>query len=377
MNAAIETLNGDFVAAVLGGTRVIVLDSKGDLFTSDDNGQSFLLRSDTPTKFEALYSVENTVIAVSLDSQVLRSSDNGTTWTLLDTENLPDTFNGLRSVHGYAVEQGASIWMTVGHNATTDDNTSTDEFDGSRTYLSTDDGLTWSETASLPGVFIHDVIWTGSRWILLGNNLSGDGKIYYSTDGSNWLESVIPTESMPLSALEHDGAGVVIAVGGLGEVLRSVDDGLTFTDVLDIPYSGDFRSIAVDTQGIFYLGGDEKTLLQLNGTDSSFLSNVDVQAQTLLDVILINDILVGVGNFGTLTNRTIPLEFVITKEGTKDFRLTLSQTLTDRVYFLETSTDLKNPWVPADTPPRLGTGSMLYFDVSKDTTKRFWRVVEQ
>lgn len=372
-HASIETLNGDFRAAVPSGTRIIALNADGDIFTSDDNGQSFILRYKDTDVFRAVYSVNDTVIAVSANGRILRSTDNGIAWDLLEQEFSPDSFNGLYSVYGYAIEGSPSRWIAVGDNGI---NSSVGENFVGSIYSSTDDGLTWDESAFLTGIFIRDVIWTGNRWILLGRDLFNNGKIYSSEDGVTWTESLIPSGVMPLLSLAHNGVGVVVAVGELGEVLRSVDDGLTFTDVENVGYNGDLATVVFSSSGVFYLGGDEKVVLQLADGEISFFLNQNIQSSTIFDLLFIDNILVGVGDFGVLTSRTIPLELLISREGTKDFRLTLSQTLTNKVYYLEDSTDLVE-WSPSGEAPRLGTGDKFFFDVTKQHENLFWRVVER
>ena len=363
--ASFTTLSGDFKAAVLSGTRIVALDSDSDLFTSDDGGGSFVLRQATSDTFEAMDAVEGTVIVVGVDGLVLRSIDNGATWSLLGSESSPSVFNALYSVAGRSVEGNPNEWIAVGD----------DGFD-SVVYRSIDDGATWTEVEVLTDVLIRDVIWTGNRWLLSGRDFFDDGIIYSSTDGLTWSAASVPSGSTPLLAMAHDGQGVIVAVGEFGEVLRSVDDGLTFTDAPNIPYFGDFSTVAVDGNGIFYLGGTEKVVLRLEGTASSFLVSPDVQAPVISDLLLINDAVVGVGDFGTLTNRTIPLNLLISVGGIQDYRLTVSQTLSNKVYSLETSIDLV-VWLPSGELPRLGTGVELFFDVANEDTKRFWRVVEQ
>ena len=361
----VSTLDGNFKALALSGDRIVAIDLSGDdreISTSDDDGVSFTSRHIAEDNYEALGAVGTTVIAVGNSGLILRSADSGSTWSSVSTSAL---WGSLRSVAGRTDGANANQWLAVGDDGT----------NGS-VYRSTDDGLSWAEVEEISELLIEDVIWTGSRWVLCGGGaFFYEGSIYSSTDGLNWSASTVPFGVSPLLAMGHDGAGVVVAVGEQGQVLRSTDDGLTFTAVATDLSSEDLNAVIVDSSGTFYLGGNEKMIIELNGTSGSFLIPATPGAAPVLDFVLIDDAPVATGAFDDVAARTIPLDLLISVEGTLDYRLSVSQSLTGKAYILETSTDLVD-WDPLPTTSQMGPESSIFFDVSEDELKRFWRVVE-
>ena len=366
--SGVSTLNGDFSAVTVSGARIIALDLDGkELLISDDNGASFQSQLIMEDAYHDLAAVGATVVAVGIDGWILRSTDAGSTWSSATAASLA---NGLNSVAGRTDGSNPNQWLAVGD----------DGFDGA-IFRSTDDAANWSQVAVvLDDIVLSDVIWTGNRWLACGRDNSFDsfdsfetGIVYSSTDGLNWSASTVPV-SRPLLAMAHDSSGVVLAVGEQGELLRSTDDGLTFVALSYSGFSGDWAAVTY-LNGSFFVGGDEKSILEVVGTTASTSVPAASSANSVQQLVVVGSSLFAVGAFEGVIERTVPLDLILTIEGTQDYRLTITETLAAKTYYLETSVDLEN-WDIVENSSRLGTGSATFYDVPENGTKRFWRANE-
>ena len=372
--ANITKLEYDLKAAVQVGTRTVVLDSENTLGTLEGVDAEVIVREENDEKLEALAASGTTVIAVGENGLILRSGDSGETWS--EATGAPVFFGSFMSV----VSGNANQWIAVGNDGNATDGV---------IYESTDDGESWSEIDRLLETPLSDVIWTGTRWLACGYDLfSDEGVIYGAADNdlASWSAVTFPSIGFTLSpflALGYDGSNV-IAVGDQGEILVSEDDGLTFSLIdygLFPEFSERLNAVAVDSNGVFYLASLENRVLQFDGTTLSFFSPQEDNAPEILDLVLINDVPVAVGNFGATieleVERTIPLDLLISVGGTQDFVLTISETLTTKTYTLETSVDLNaDNWELLTSSTQTGTGGEMTFDVSINGDRRFWRAIE-
>jgi len=99
---------------------------------------------------------------------------------------------------------------------------------------STDNGLTWTLGSNPPGSELNAVSYdlVSGNWIAVGGDFF-DSAAFYSTDGISW-QSATGLSGGPLYSLAVDSAGTVVAVGE-GVILRSVDGGETYTAISDAP----------------------------------------------------------------------------------------------------------------------------------------------
>lgn len=362
---AVTTIDDDFKSMTVSGTTLVGLDFSNNIFTSDDGGASFTLRQTTTESYEGLASLGGTVLAVGVDGLILRSSDSGLSWSAAEDEIL---FNSLSAAAGRMDGSNPNRWIAVGDGG----------FDG-KVLQSVDDGLSWSEVATITDLLPEAVVWTGNRWLLVGRDqIFNEGVAYHSVDGVNWLASAVPTGAQPLLDLAADGSGAVLAVGESGQILRSTDDGLTFSSIApELLGGGDLNAVVIDSSGTFFVGGDEKLILEVNGSSASVIAPATADALPVNDLILLDDAPVAVGAFAGSTVRTEPLTMTITTGGSLDFVVTAGPTLTNKSYFLETTNDLTaNNWTLLSGTEIIGNGADVTFDVAKDSDKRFWRVVE-
>lgn len=358
---AVSTVNADLSSVTVAGSRLVGLQESGkELLTSDDSGASFQSRHTMSDVFASVDALGTTVVAVGTDGLVLRSVDSGGTWA---SATAPSLAEGLYAAAGRSDGVNPNVWLAVGD----------DGFDGS-IYRSADNALNWAEVAVLSDSLLRDVIWTGTRWLVCGSDGFDGAVAYSSTDGDSWTASTLPDESAPLLAMAHDGAGVVLAVGESGQILRSTDDGLNFSVLTSELISGDFYTVIYLNEE-FYLGGDEKTVFQVTGTSVSVVVPKVSQGTPVRALVVLDGAVVAAGEFESAVQRTVPLDLILSVEGTADYRLTVSQALTNKTYFLEESIDLIN-WGLVEDSAIVGTGAATFFDVSEDGTQRFWRVAE-
>lgn len=368
----VGTIDGQFKSITASGPNLVALDFNNDIYTSDDGGGTFTLRQDTSSlfgetdeNFTELEALGATVIAVGIDGLTLRSTDDGETWAQASSPTV------LGSLFGLAARTRSSSpneWISVGGD------------DSAGVILrSTDDGQNWTEAATIDDISLQDAIWTGNRWLVAGmDEFFFEGVVYASEDGTNWDASTVPTATDPLHAMATDGNGVVLAVGERGQVLRSTDDGVSFSAIATEFSDGlDFNAVIADSSGTFFVGGDEKIILQIDGTNATTLVPNAETAPPVLDFVLIDDVATATGSFPTAAARTIPFSVSIAPGGSRDLLLSIEESLIGKSYFIETTTDLiANDWTLVSGPAINGTGANITFEVSQDVPKRFWRVVE-
>lgn len=367
--SGVSTVSGDYKSMTVSGGNLVALDSQSDLSISADQGATFAVVETTP-ELDTLKDVNAlgaTVIAVGIDGLILRSADNGSTWA---SATAPPLLGSLNGTAGRTDGANPNKWIAVGANG----------LDGA-IYRSADDGSNWTLVntgSTLDDLLLKDAIRTGNRWLVCGRDqFFEEGVVYSSTDGLNWSASALPVDALPLLALASDGAGNALAVGEQGEILRSTDDGLTFTRIGSGVFSGDINAAVVDSSGTFFLGGDEKAILEVSGSTVSFAVPPAANADPILDLILINDVAAAVGAFDGVAIRTIPFTLTIAAGGSSDLRLTVSQTLVGKTYFVETTIDLlADDWAPVSGTSTLGNGASTFFDFSISGPQRFWRVIE-
>ncbi|MEF9899711.1 MAG: YCF48-related protein [Pseudomonas sp.] len=241
------------------GARLIAVGDRGHILFSDDQGKSWT-QSKVPTRqlLTAVYFVDDKHgWAVGHDAQVLVSADGGVTWTkqfedlkreapLLDVWfKKPD--------HGFAVgAYGALLETTDGGKQWNDvadrlDNEDQLHLNGialvkdaglfivgeqGTMFRSGDDGQTWQKLEGPYEGSLFGVIGTAQPRTLLAYGLRGN--LYRSTDfGDSWqkidLQGARGALEFGLASATLLDDGNLVLVGNGGTVLRSTDDGQTFS----------------------------------------------------------------------------------------------------------------------------------------------------
>ena len=112
---------------------------------------------------------------------------------------------------------------------------------------------------------LRDVIWAGSRFIVVGD----DGGLYFSSNGSNWTKKgLMIGVSDHLFGVGYDGTNTVVAVGRDQLILCSDDGGDSWTkvhdrvsntpDIYKVAY-GNEKWIAIDESGGIWTSANGKT----------------------------------------------------------------------------------------------------------------------
>lgn len=216
------------------------------------------------------------IVTGILDGKVLRSTDNGGSWS-------PVTFSSVNGMECIATD-GNGTWIVGGYNGhtgrSTDNGASWSALanplgatiyevatDGNGTWglvgsdgdiaMSTDDGDTWT-TYSIGGGVKYSIAYSNGTWIVVG----ATGYIGRSTDGVNWTSQTYPNTYSILS-VDSDGAGTWRAAEYIGTHLAiSTDDGLTWSidpdNPTDTPFTtGRRRRILYDGLGCWFVVGED------------------------------------------------------------------------------------------------------------------------
>lgn len=250
---------------------LVGLSPAGALLRSTDNGVTWTeVRAADP--LQALYAVAaygSTVIAMGDAGYFVRSEDDGITWTTLDSPVDPVSGGAIYALAANDATGGTSddtTWIAVGKKG--------DAFVALR---SADDGGTWSVATSLPdpsfGGSLHGVAWSGGtpgRWVAVGGD-NAWGYTTTSTDGNIWTD-LVQTGAV-LYAVASNGSGTLIATGTAGEILRSTDSGTSFTAIDDDIVSEDLRSVTfLSGSSKWIIGGNSAVLVSIADTTPTVIS---------------------------------------------------------------------------------------------------------
>ncbi|MFV3405163.1 MULTISPECIES: WD40/YVTN/BNR-like repeat-containing protein [Pseudomonas] len=241
------------------GNRLVVVGDRGHILFSDDQGKTWT-QARVPTRqlLTAVFFLDDKRgWAVGHDAQILASNDGGATWSkqfedlsreapLLDVRFLDAQHGFAVGAYGALLEttDGGQHWQDVGERLDNPDqlhlNAITQVKDAGlfivgeqgSMFRSADDGQTWSKVQGPYEGSLFGVIGTAQPHTLLAYGLRGN--LLRSTDfGDSWQPIALMAERGPLefglASATLLGDGSLVLVGNGGSVLRSVDDGQTFS----------------------------------------------------------------------------------------------------------------------------------------------------
>ena len=175
-------------------------DSHGQISTSTDG--LVWKKQGSPSKLHYSATVQRDGIAIAVGTGAARS-DKGGKWTQRST-GLADTLDAVVAFGGR--------YFAVGRS----------------TIASSLDGLTWTPFGTSPvgNGDLTDVVWTGSRFIAVGNQgherpALSKPKVIVSTDGASWVERPCPAKER-LNSVAWSGS-LAVAVGNNGVICTSID----------------------------------------------------------------------------------------------------------------------------------------------------------
>jgi photosystem II stability/assembly factor-like uncharacterized protein len=241
------------------GNRMVVVGDRGHILYSDDQGKSWT-QAKVPSRqlLTAVYFVDDQHgWAVGHDAQILASSDGGKTWNkqfedlkreapLLDVW-FKDLSTGIAvGAYGALLEttDGGQHWQDIGERLDNEDqyhlNGITYVKDAGlfivgemgSMFRSPDDGQTWEKLEGPYQGSLFGAVGTAQSNTLLAYGLRGN--LFRSTDfGSTWEPIALQGERGPLEFSIANASVLpdnsIVLVGNGGSVMRSTDDGETFT----------------------------------------------------------------------------------------------------------------------------------------------------
>lgn len=146
----------------------------------------------------------------------------------------------------------AGIWKkaytpsTIPRNVETNGNTVIAVGDNGIVSRSVDNGETWTEKA-VGTNRLRQASHSNGVWVAVGDG----GVIYRSTDDADtWTLITDPANDTLLRISANNNNGTLIAVG-INVIIRSTDNGLTFSPSYTIPTSGELWGIDTDSLGVW------------------------------------------------------------------------------------------------------------------------------
>ncbi|MCC5833381.1 MAG: hypothetical protein JJU20_01495 [Opitutales bacterium] len=359
-NLPTRILEADWTAVHVHGDAVLVADSDGNLLRSTDGGIVFESRyQGTPEDaIHFIYGSGSTAIAVGAGGWILRSADNGQSWS----EVAADAILGQLSA---VVGNGSGHWVAAGQHQ-----------GSAATQVSTDDGLTWT-LHSVSGVYeLTGITWhSGSnQFVASGSDGFFSGSVHASPEGSSWSSINVPSETSVLKFIASDGSNGLLAGGREGILLRSEGSPISFSAVEGFRPSEHLRSAVSTGQGSWIIGGDQAILIEIPAASGNarLRSNPLPTAGSIVSIANRGgeEILLA-GSFSDYPWGPPQLQAEFNGQ---QLILRLHNARLGRSYQLQSSTNLSQ-WSNLSGTTRQATQRTLEWTVAPDETNRFFRVL--
>jgi photosystem II stability/assembly factor-like uncharacterized protein len=253
------------------------------LHRSTDGGLTFSpVANPASTHLRNLFALDaSTFFAAGDAGRVLRSTDGGSTWSLLGSPaaaTLVDQW-WLDAQNAYVIGEscvrrttdGGTTWSTVpnvpefnvffpGDIQFLDAQNGwiLTDFD---TFRTTNGGATWAKLPSgfpqFP-IYQEEALILGSQTRLVATEAEGAAIWKTTNDGASWTNVFDHPGTRGVTDLERLAGGAIVAVTTDGDLLRSTDDGATwsnFTTVAGPPSREDIAVLDVHASGVGFAGG--------------------------------------------------------------------------------------------------------------------------
>lgn len=245
--------------------------------------------------------VGSTLIAVGDGGVVARSADGGATWLVLGDvpfdiqgQGWADASTGVvvGSFDAYITTDGGFIWTEIPEAASTGFMTDADWFSASHGFImydfgyfeTTDGGDTWVEQSSLgsdePLYLGQMVELAPDHWVLASD---GEGAEMWVTEdaGDTWTVTDERFWARGYVDLVRHPDGTLLSASELGDLIRSVDDGQSWTNTTLSPGVDDRRvvlgQLAARPDGVLFAGGrDSGSHVQFMRSDDAGASWTEV-----------------------------------------------------------------------------------------------------
>jgi hypothetical protein len=183
------------------GPRFVAVGDSGTILTSEDLGAWDARASGTPQRLRAVTWTGNQYIAVG-DAGVILTSPEGLIWTSVSSGTTSDL---------YGVAGDHALIVAVGSNSA---------------LLSSNDGTAWTPRASVGGNILYDVVWSGTQFLVLGNNPNGlTPTLQTSFDAVTWTAR---TGAYGNAALGGTWSGRLFAAVGDSSTAQTSPDGISW-----------------------------------------------------------------------------------------------------------------------------------------------------
>lgn len=238
--------NTQFMFTLMNDGDTIYAGTSEGIAKSSDNGISFTpLNISNPALISDAFQIakeDSVMIAATFSSDILISTDYGTTWTSKGASG------------GLSGQLTTTVAISGGNLVT---GTAADGI-----FLSTDLGDTWTQV-TVAGLSIYDMTKIGSR--IIASTLSANGCLYSDDDGQTW------TVTLSDEFIKICTAGnLVLGTDGF-DVYASIDSGATFAYGIQGPQDVEIMSLhASQTDvyiGTYYNGVWWAQLLSITGED--------------------------------------------------------------------------------------------------------------
>ncbi|WPP02072.1 YCF48-related protein [Pseudomonas sp. HR96] len=265
------------------GARQVAVGDRGQILLSDDQGRHWqAARTPGGPLLTAVYFVDDRHgWAVGHDARILASADGGASWTLQFQDPgrqapllglwFADPDHGL-AVGAYglllATDDGGAHWQDVSARLDNPEQLHLNAITAVRgaglmivgeqgvMFRSADAGQTWQRLQGPYSGSWFGAIATGQASTLLVYGLRGH--LYRSSDfGASWQACALPGDTAPLDAGLAGATrlpdGSLVLVGSGGAVLRSLDDGRSFSRV-QRPDRRDLAAVVALPEGLLLVG---------------------------------------------------------------------------------------------------------------------------
>jgi len=213
-----------------GGSTFDVVGHSGYSYRSTNNGSSWTSvtppsqgSQGSPSKYyynENLYGVafgNSTFVAVGTDGKIVKSTDNGASWSHVTTGcGYPNnTCPGDAALYGdenlRGISFGNNTFVAVGSSG--------------QIIRSTNDGSSWDNVTAVDSTYLRGVTFANNTFVAVGSS----GKIIRSTDNGSSFDNVTSVDSTTLYGVTF-GNNTFVAVGNNGKIIRSTDNGSSWNN---------------------------------------------------------------------------------------------------------------------------------------------------
>ena len=127
-------------------------------------------------------------------------------------------------------------------------------------YLTSSDGEVWQKQPADEYLYLTDMAWNGDRLVAVGRRRGDGGVIRSTTDGFNWVESVLPEDDVSeFDDVTWTGTHFVAVSSSSGDVIFTSRDGVSWSS--ETTGTGVWPISAVgDDRNLFVIGGGFKII---------------------------------------------------------------------------------------------------------------------